>query len=202
MIRPPFSLVTGVTYNTKMHMVPRWGSGSESAPGCMGWESGPQSQSVRQQARGEQAPAHLIPSSFSQAGLVLMLWGPVPGFVPLDLGLGIDVSVLATSLRVASKELAGVRATCPPAQSVQVLRPEFTRGQAVEEYRLWSCHPCPDAESTPLPQPTPLRLRRSQTPIDTSSACSYPTMHMVLSVSQELSSHCTGQEGKCKDFKI
>ena len=58
--------------------------------------------------------------------------------VPLELGLGIDVIILATSLKVVIKELDGVRPTLPPVQLVQMVRPELAGAQ---ENRNMGCDP-------------------------------------------------------------
>lgn len=78
-----------------------------------------------------------------------MLWGLIPGCVLLDLGLGVDVIILATSLRVMSKELDGVRANCPSCSFCPNTKTR-TCWRTGEEYGLCPSYPGPDAESTPI----------------------------------------------------
>ena len=52
-----------------------------------------------------------------------------PGSVPLEVGLGTDVIILATSLRVVCEELDRVKATSPSCSVFQRLRPELAGGQ-------------------------------------------------------------------------
>lgn len=83
-----------------------------------------------------------------------MLLGLNPDCVPLGLGpgLGMDVIILATSLRVIIRELDGVRSALRPVQLVQMVGPELAGEQ---EYGPCPFYLHPDAESIPLSLPHP-----------------------------------------------
>ena len=106
--------------------------------------------------------------------VVLMLLELNPGSVPLEVGLGTDVIILATSLRVVCEELDRVKATSPSCSVFQRLRPELAGGQVSGNL---GCAPFTHVLMlSPFPWPQP------HSSSDPTRPGSFPTVHVVFSL--------------------
>lgn len=147
------------------------------------WENGSESRRVSQQGKRGTDPGTSDPPVL--IALVIQWSQPLVlginlGHVPLDLGLGVDVIILATALRVVSKELDGVRTN---SLSCSVHWEAETRvcWRAGKERRNmdYALLPIPGCWVPPhYLSPTPAQMQGVLTP---TMPAAYPTMHMVFS---------------------